>query len=140
MEGETPWLIPAPFPPPGRLKPPLHIVPRISEGPHSASRSLLTNKRDYIKVLGYNNLKNEIFYFRKGAKMPNKEEELIERLMRENEEFKKAKQVHAELARQLDELGKRPFLTPQDELDIKVLKKKKLAYKDQMEKILVQYR
>ena len=72
--------------------------------------------------------------------MPNKEEELIERLMRENEEFKKAKQVHAELARQLDELGKRPFLTPQDELDIKVLKKKKLAYKDQMEKILVQYR
>jgi uncharacterized protein YdcH (DUF465 family) len=69
-----------------------------------------------------------------------KEEELIERLMRENEEFKNAKQVHTELARQLDELEKKPFLTPQDELDTKILKKKKLALKDQMEKILVQYR
>ena len=72
--------------------------------------------------------------------MLGKEEELIERLMRENEEFQKAKQVHAELAKQLDELEKRPFLTPQDELDMKILKKKKLAYKDQMEKIVMQYR
>jgi hypothetical protein len=31
-------------------------------------------------------------------------------------------------------------LTPQDEIEIKILKKKKLAYKDQMEKILMQYR
>jgi len=102
--------------------------------------SLLTNKRDYIKVLGYNKQKNAIFYLREGGKMSSKEGELIERLMRENEEFKRAKQVHVELARQLDELEKRPFLTPQDELDIKILKKKKLAYKDQMEKILMQYR
>ena len=72
--------------------------------------------------------------------MAGKEEELIERLMRENEEFRNAKQVHTELARQLDGLEKKSFLTPQDELDIKILKKKKLAYKDQMEKILVQYR
>ena len=72
--------------------------------------------------------------------MTTKEEELIERLMRENEDFLKAKQAHAELARQLDELEKKPFLTPQDEMEIKVLKKKKLAWKDQMEKILVQYR
>jgi hypothetical protein len=72
--------------------------------------------------------------------MTTKEEQLIERLMRENEDFLKAKQAHAELARQLDELEKKPFLTPQDEMEIKVLKKKKLAWKDQMEKILVQYR
>jgi uncharacterized protein YdcH (DUF465 family) len=72
--------------------------------------------------------------------MASKEEELINRLIRENEEFKKAKQGHTELARQLDELEKRPFLTPQDELNIKIIKKKKLAYKDQMERILVQYR
>ncbi|MGD0916925.1 MAG: DUF465 domain-containing protein [Thermodesulfobacteriota bacterium] len=72
--------------------------------------------------------------------MLGKEEELIERLMRENEEFQKAKQVHSELAKQLDELEKRPFLTPRDELDMKILKKKKLAYKDQMEKIMMQYR
>jgi len=69
-----------------------------------------------------------------------KEEELIERLMRENEEFLKAKQAHLQLANQLEELEKKLFLTPQDEMEIKIIKKKKLALKDQMEKILVQYR
>jgi hypothetical protein len=72
--------------------------------------------------------------------MPNKEQELIERLAKENEEFLKAKQAHHEYAQQLDELEKKPYLTPQDEMEIKVLKKKKLACKDQMERILVQYR
>lgn len=72
--------------------------------------------------------------------MTTKEEELIERLMRENEEFLKAKQTHAEFSRQLEELEKKPFLTPQDEMEIKILKKRKLACKDEMEKILLQYR
>jgi hypothetical protein len=72
--------------------------------------------------------------------MATKEEALIERLMRENEEFLKVKQAHAELERQLEELEKKPYLTPQDEIEIKILKKKKLAYKDQMERILMQYR
>jgi len=72
--------------------------------------------------------------------MSTKDEVLIEKLMQENEEFRKAKEGHAELARQLDELEKKPFLTPQDEIEIKVMKKKKLAFKDQMEKILMQYR
>ncbi len=72
--------------------------------------------------------------------MTTKEEALIERLMRENEEFSKVKQAHAQLARQLEELEKKPFLTPQDEVEIKIIKKKKLALKDQMEKILIQYR
>jgi uncharacterized protein len=72
--------------------------------------------------------------------MTVKEEELIERLIRENEDFLKAKQAHIQLARQLEELENKPFLTPQDEMEIKILKKKKLASKDQMEKILIQYR
>ncbi len=72
--------------------------------------------------------------------MANKEGELIERLMRENEDFLKAKQAHAQLAKQLEELENKSFLTPQDEIVMKILKKKKLAYKDQMERILVQYR
>ena len=69
-----------------------------------------------------------------------KEGELIERLMRENEEFSKIKQAHSQLGSQFDELEKRPFLTPQDEMEIKIIKKKKLALKDQMEKILMQHR
>jgi uncharacterized protein YdcH (DUF465 family) len=75
-----------------------------------------------------------------GAEMTTKEEELIERLMRENEEFSKVKQAHSHLAKQLEELEKKPFLTPQDETEIKIIKKRKLALKDQMERILVQYR
>jgi uncharacterized protein YdcH (DUF465 family) len=72
--------------------------------------------------------------------MTIREEELTERLMNENEEFSKAKQAHSQLAKQLEELEKKSFLTPQDEMDIKIIKKKKLALKDQMEKILMQYR
>ncbi len=72
--------------------------------------------------------------------MAAKEEELIERLMREDKEFSRAKNAHAELATQLEELEKKSFLTPQDEMEIKILKKKKLAYKDQLERILMQYR
>jgi uncharacterized protein len=72
--------------------------------------------------------------------MVTKEEELIEKLMRENEEFSKVKQAHTQLANQLEELEKKSFITPPDEVEIKIIKKKKLALKDQMEKILVQYR
>jgi len=72
--------------------------------------------------------------------MASKDEELVERLMRENGEFLKVKQAHTQLAKQLEELEKKAFLTPQDEMQIKIIKKKKLALKDQMEKILIQYR
>jgi len=72
--------------------------------------------------------------------MATKEDELIARLMRENEEFLKAKQAHTQFASQLEELEKKPFLNPQDEMEVKILKKKKLACKDQMERILMQYR
>ena len=76
----------------------------------------------------------------RGAEMGIKEEELIERLVREDEEFLKAKQNHTQLAKQLEELENKPYLTPQNEMEIKILKKKKLAAKDQMEKILMKYR
>ena len=72
--------------------------------------------------------------------MATKEEELIERLMRENEEFLKTKQAHSQLAKQLEELEKKSFITPRDEMEIKIIKKKKLALKDLMEKILIKYR
>jgi hypothetical protein len=72
--------------------------------------------------------------------MGTKEEELIERVMKKDEEFLKVKQIHTQLAKQLEDLEKKPYLTPQDEMEIKILKKKKLAAKDQMEKILMKYR
>jgi uncharacterized protein YdcH (DUF465 family) len=76
----------------------------------------------------------------RGAEMGTKEEVLIERLLKENEEFLKAKQTHTQLAKQLEELERKAYLTPQDEMEIKILKKKKLVAKDQMEKILMKYR
>ena len=72
--------------------------------------------------------------------MAGKEETLIERLARENEEFSKARQAHSELAKIVDELENKTFLTPQEEMEVKMLKKKKLAYKDRMEQILAQHR
>ena len=72
--------------------------------------------------------------------MRTNEQELVERLMKENEEFLKAKQAHAQFAEELEKLEKKAFLTPQDEMEIKILKKKKLASKDHMEKILMQHR
>lgn len=75
-----------------------------------------------------------------GGEMATREEALIERLMRENEEFIRFKRAHSELSAKLEELEKKPFLTPQDEMEIKIIKKKKLACKDEMEKILRKYR
>jgi len=72
--------------------------------------------------------------------MVTNDADLIETLTKENEEFRKARTAHAEYARLLDELEKKPYLTPRDEMEIKILKKKKLVYKDQMEKLMVQYR
>jgi uncharacterized protein YdcH (DUF465 family) len=72
--------------------------------------------------------------------MATSDMDLIETLTKENEEFRKAKETHAEYAKQLDELEKKLYITPQDDVEIKVLKKKKLACKDLMEKTLLQYR
>ena len=72
--------------------------------------------------------------------MVTSDADLIETLTKENEEFRKARMAHAEYAKELDELEKKPYLTPRDEMEIKILKKKKLVYKDQMEKLMVQYR
>ncbi len=69
-----------------------------------------------------------------------KEDELIAKLMREDETFRNLKLAHMDLSKQLDELEKKPFLTPQDEMEIKIIKKKKLACKDEMEKILRKHR
>ncbi len=58
----------------------------------------------------------------------------------ENEELKLIRQRHADLARRLEEYETRPFLTPLDDLEMKKIKKKKLACKDAMERILIRHR
>jgi len=48
--------------------------------------------------------------------------------------FEDAKRKHAFLDKRLQMLLKKPYLTEEEEMEIKILKKKKLYYKDIMER------
>lgn len=50
------------------------------------------------------------------------------------EDYRYIKEQHATLERRLKMLLKRPYLTEEEEREMKVLKKRKLYYKDLMEK------
>lgn len=72
--------------------------------------------------------------------MTKGDEELIQRLLRENEEFRRRMEEHQMFEKKLDEFNKRPFLTSQEEVEKKKIQKLKLAGKDVMELILSRYR
>lgn len=61
---------------------------------------------------------------------------LKERLLKENEEFKQAFEQHRLCDRELKKLQKNSFLTEEEKVRIKELKKKKLFYKDRLYFIL----
>lgn len=58
----------------------------------------------------------------------------MERSETKEDIYKAARGTHATLDRRLRMLLKKPYLTEKEELEMKVLKKKKLFYKDIMEK------
>ena len=60
--------------------------------------------------------------------------------LEDTEELNLMRERHAELARKLEEYESRPFLTPLDDLEMKKIKKKKLACKDAIERILIRQR
>jgi len=72
--------------------------------------------------------------------MAEREENLVKKLLQENEAFRTMKEKHAALEDQLQHLETKLYLTPQDELEIKRIKKMKLRFKDEMQKILVSHR
>lgn len=69
-----------------------------------------------------------------------KEEEIIEILKRENEEFRKLYEEHRQLDSLLDELNKRVYLTPEEEIEKKRMQKEKLYKKDKMAEMIRQYK
>jgi uncharacterized protein YdcH (DUF465 family) len=69
-----------------------------------------------------------------------KEEELIKKLWEENEEFRKIKEEHLWFHKKVEELDRKPFLTPAERLKRDELKKRKLFLKDRMEEMLAEYR
>ena len=68
------------------------------------------------------------------------EKELKELLLKENEEFKKAYNKHQQHERKLEKFKKKSFLTEEEKLEEKELKKKKLALKDRMYYLMTEYR
>lgn len=68
------------------------------------------------------------------------EKELKEILLKENEEFRKAYQEHQWYENKLEEFKKKGFLSEEEKLKEKELKKKKLALKDKMYYLMTEYR
>lgn len=61
------------------------------------------------------------------------EAEIIEKLLEDDEEFKKIYSEHRELDEVVRNLEEKDFLSEEDEVEIKRLKKIKLSLKDRME-------
>ena len=68
------------------------------------------------------------------------EKELKEFLARESPDFKRAFEEHQRCATALNTLTAKPFLTDEEKLEEKELKKKKLILKDKMYQMMFEYR
>jgi hypothetical protein len=69
-----------------------------------------------------------------------KDEEIVELLKRENEEFRRLYQEHRELDNQIAELSRKHYLTPEEEVEEKRIKKEKLYRKDRIAEMIRQYK
>lgn len=69
-----------------------------------------------------------------------REEEIIETLKRDNEEFRKLYQEHRELDTMLSEMDKKHYLTPEEEFQIHRMKKEKLCKKDKIAELIKNYK
>jgi uncharacterized protein YdcH (DUF465 family) len=66
-----------------------------------------------------------------------KEQEIIERLMEGHEEFRQLKTEHAQLEARLEEIySSKKFFSPEEEVEIKSIKRRKLQLKDKMNEII----
>lgn len=72
--------------------------------------------------------------------MEKKDIELIEKYIGKDVELKKYVEEHGELEKKLEELYNKPYLTADQEVEVKRLKKMKLAGRDRIEEILKRYR
>lgn len=67
------------------------------------------------------------------------EQAIRELLLQESEEFRNLYEEHQKCERQLAELSWRNFLSEDDRLKEKELKKKKLLLKDEMYRMIIEY-
>jgi len=69
-----------------------------------------------------------------------KEEEIIEVLKKENEEFRKLSEEHGKLEKLLGEIDSKRYLTAEEEFERKKIQKQKLLKKDKMAVLIREYR
>jgi len=62
----------------------------------------------------------------------------VKQLLSENDSFRKLYEEHLKYERQLEELGKARYLTPEQELQRKTIQKLKLNGKDRMSRLVRQ--
>ena len=72
--------------------------------------------------------------------MEVREEALIRSLMETDTELRRYYEEHVELKRQSEVLKQKPYLTEEEELELKRIQKQKLAGKDRMMEILSRHR
>lgn len=72
--------------------------------------------------------------------MDKRDEELIRSLLPNNEELRQHYEEHLEFEKQLDELNRKLYLTPEQDFHRKDLQKRKLAGKDKIMEILQRHR
>lgn len=69
-----------------------------------------------------------------------KENEIIELLKRESEEFKKLSEEHRSLDMLLAKIDSKRYLTPDEEIERKRIQKQKLLKKDRMAELVREYK
>ncbi|MFP4071264.1 MAG: DUF465 domain-containing protein [Desulfovibrionales bacterium] len=72
--------------------------------------------------------------------MEQHELDLIAKYRDSDEELNTLWEQHLRFERELDKIESKPYLTPGEELEVKDMKKKKLAGKTKIQKILDKYR
>lgn len=72
--------------------------------------------------------------------MEEKEMDQIQSLAAQDQELARLWREHLELESKIDSLGERRYLSPEEEVEIKRLKKIKLAGRDRIEDILADHR
>ena len=65
--------------------------------------------------------------------------DLLEKVQKENEEFRGLYKEHTTLKQKVEEFNKMKIITPQQEIEKKKHQKQKLSLKDRMEEILSEY-
>ena len=69
-----------------------------------------------------------------------KENEIVELLKKEDEEFRKLSEEHRSLDVLLSEMDGKRYLTPEEEFERKKIQKQKLLKKDRMAKLVREYK